>query len=179
MKSIQTNISAYMTLVLFVVASLNANALTTKERNAKEDRIKGLVIFSMIKYIQWPEASEELVIGILSDNQEMINLFNEIASDRSSSNKKIVIKSFSTIGEATKHSDILFIPNESSAEFEAYSSNGQKVLIITEKEGLCKRGSAINLITIDGKLRFEINKKVVEKSALKISSKLTEMGIEV
>lgn len=179
MKSIKTNLPIYMTLALFVIASLNANAFTTGKRNAKEDRIKGLVIFSMIKYIQWPDASEELVIGILSDNQEMIKLFNEIASDRSTSNKKIVIKSFSTIKEATKHSDILFIPSENSAEFETYSNDAQKVLIITEKEGLCKRGSAINLITVDGKLRFEINRKAVEKSALKISSKLTEMGIEV
>ncbi|WP_185156102.1 YfiR family protein [Fulvivirga kasyanovii] len=179
MKTIQTNFAVFMTLMLFVAASLSANATTTKERNAKEDRIKGLVIFSMIKYIQWPEASEELVIGVLSDDQNIIRLFNEIASERSNSNKKIVIKSFSTIREAAKHSDILFVPNENSAEFESHTNDVQKVLIITEKEGLCKLGSAINLITIDGKLRFEINRKAVEKSALKISSKLTEMGIEV
>lgn len=178
MKTIQTNLTIFMTLVLFVMASLNANAFT-KERNAKEDRIKGLVIFSMIKYIQWPDASEELVIGILSEDQEMIKLFSEIAADRSTAGKKIVIKSFSKIKEATQYSDILFIPSENSTEFEANGSEAKNVLVITEKEGLCQRGSAINLITVDGKLRFEINKKVVEKSSLKISSKLAEMGIEV
>ncbi|MBL6449436.1 YfiR family protein [Fulvivirga sp. 29W222] len=179
MKSTQTSFSIYMTLILFVMASINANALTKKERNTKEDRVKGLVIFSMIKYVQWPEANKELIIGILSDDKEMIDLFNEMASSRSNSHKRIIVRSFSTLGEATQHSNILFIPNENSAMFEAYTKDIQNVLIITEKEGLCQHGSAINLITVNGKLRFEINRKAVEQSTLKVSSKLTEMGIEV
>lgn len=176
----KTNNTNLLSLVLFFLCLLTAfGSSYGKERSTKEDRVKSLVIFSITKYVQWPDDDSEIVIGILSEDQELLNTFNEIAAQRSSA-RKIIIKSFSSLETALKKSDLLFIPNEMSAAFENISEvNTQNVLVVTEKEGLAKHGSAINFVTVDGKLRFEMNKQAVEKSGLKVSSKLTEMAIEV
>ncbi|ELR70911.1 hypothetical protein C900_03346 [Fulvivirga imtechensis AK7] len=175
----KTNKTNPLSLVFFSLCLLMAFSSYGKERSAKEDRVKSLVIFSITKYVQWPDDDNEIVIGILSDDQELLRTFNEIASQRSSA-RKIVIKSFSSLENALKKSDLLFIPHEMSAAVENISEiNTQNVLIVTEKEGLAKHGSAINFVTVDGKLRFEMNKKAVERSGLRVSSKLAEMAIEV
>lgn len=178
MKTIK-NTTLALLLLSMLVGSVSSTFAHVKERSSKEDRVKSLVIFSITKYIQWPDSNEEIVIGILSDDQGLLNTYQEIASQRSSA-RKIVVKSFTSIENALRKSDVLYIPEDKSAAFENLEEmNTSKVLIITEKEGLAKLGSAINFVFVDGKLRFEINKKAVEKSGLKISSKLTEMAIEV
>lgn len=179
MTHIKTSLIAIAALSLLLTACINAFAETGKGIT-KEDRIKGLVIFSMTKYVLWPEGGNELVMGILSNDQQIAGLFNEIAEHRSTSSKKIIIKSYSSVEAAIAEADLLYIPNENSEAFiHLAEKNIKNVLVVTEKEGLGKQGSAINLVTIDGKLRFEINKKAVERAGLKISTKLTEMGIEI
>ena len=175
MRSNTLRITVWLALIVFTVS--NSFAL---ERDIKADRVKGQVIFSMIKYIQWPETKDQLVIGVLTDDIELVKLFQEIAQDRSTAGKKIEIKAFGSMIDAVKSADMLFVPTESSSKFESVSALiSHDVLVITEKEGLCKKGSSINLITVDGKLKFEINRNALQKSALKVSSKLTDMGIEV
>lgn len=178
MKTIQTTTLALLLFSLCLSISITSFG-HIKERSSKEDKVKSLVIFSLTKYVQWPDSDEELIIGILSDDKDLLNTFNEIAAQRSSS-RKITIKSFTSIETALKKSDVLFIPNEASEEFENIAEfTTENVLVITEKEGLAKLGSSINFVVVNGKLRFEVNKRAVERSGLKVSSKLTEMAIEV
>ncbi|MEP7263671.1 MAG: YfiR family protein, partial [Bacteroidota bacterium] len=52
----------------------------------------------------------------------------------------------------------------------------QPVLIMTEDDGLALRGSCINFIIVDGRLKMEFNKNNMESRNLKIASELLELG---
>ena len=54
---------------------------------------------------------------------------------------------------------------------------GKGTLVITDKNGLGEKGSAINFKTVDNKLKFELNQKAIEASNLKVSGALSSMAI--
>ena len=52
--------------------------------------------------------------------------------------------------------------------FSAITPVLTSTMIVTEKEGMAKKGSAINLITVDWKLRYELNEAELDKRNVKL-----------
>jgi hypothetical protein len=52
-------------------------------------------------------------------------------------------------------------------------------LIVTDKEGLANQGAAINFIMDGDRIKFEINKKNIEKYSLTVTSSLLALGTVV
>jgi flagellar basal body rod protein FlgG len=73
----------------------------------------------------------------------------------------------------------VYIDKSKSGEFAGINDKvkGKGTLVITDKNGLGEKGSAINFKTVDNKMKFELNQKVIEASNLKVSSALTSMAI--
>jgi hypothetical protein len=76
---------------------------------------------------------------------------------------------------------IIFLLNESSELLKDISSKfkGKGALIVTEKSGLAKAGSAINFVAVDSKLKFEYSKSNAVKAGLKTSEELKSLAIAV
>ena len=90
----------------------------------------------------------------------------------------VVIKEFKTVEEITK-CQVIFVA--SSANFarnaEIISEKaGKTTLIVTESEGAISKGSIINFVIREDKLKFEISKANAARSSLQISSKLETMA---
>ena len=138
-------------------------------------------MYNFIKYIEWPVSKKEgpFVIGILGASP-IINELNDMAAKKKVGLRTIEVKKLSALNEAAT-CNILFIPENSSARLEEATENTRNkgVLIITETPGMVKKGSAINFIFVDGKLKFEINKNAASQSNLNISSELFRLGISV
>ena len=68
-----------------------------------------------------------------------------------------------------------------SSELERFdeilaSLAGRPVLLVTDAPGAAQRGSQINFIKEDGRVRFEINLAAAERAHLKFSAKLLQVG---
>ncbi|UII32016.1 YfiR family protein [Fulvivirga ulvae] len=163
----------YLLVAFLVAASLQSNAQAT------DDQVKTVFVFNFTRYIQWPTNESDFTIGILGNDAALEKAFLDMASKKSTSTKKIIIKSFTSASEAG-NCDILYIPKDHSAQFSQVKAKDLKnVLIITEKAGLGRQGSGINFIEVDGKMRFEINKGEIERAGLKVSSQLLGLANEV
>ena len=57
--------------------------------------------------------------------------------------------------------------------------SGKSTLIITEQEGMANRGSMINFVLVNSRVRFEINKGNVTRDKLMLSSTLLELSTNV
>lgn len=159
-----------MLMMIFFNSSIQAQSA--------EHQVKTVFVYNFIRYIEWPQEREEFTIGIYGNDQKTFSAFMEMAAKKAGS-KRIVVKSFTTLSEAAG-CDILFIPAQNSGNLTEVKSLGLKnTLVVTEKEGLAKKGSGINFVNVDGKLRFEINKDEIERSGLKVSSQLLGLAIEV
>ena len=73
---------------------------------------------------------------------------------------------------------IIFFSKAKASEAESFlqKMDESAILTIGESGGFAENGGMINFIIVRGKLRFEINVAAVNRSGLKLSSKLLRLG---
>lgn len=139
--------------------------------------IHSMMLYNFTKYIQWPDASGEFVIGVIGDN-DVYKTLNTWYNGKLKGNRKFKIVQFNSVADVYS-TDILYVAKTSSKDFDAIKekSDSQKTLLITDKMGLGKKGSNINFKMVNNRLAFELNKASIDASSLKVSSQLMSMAI--
>jgi len=162
---------------LVLAALLMSGSAFAQERPMHE--VYSMMVFNFIRYVQWPDhaGSGEFVIGVVG-NADVYNTLNSWYGGKPRGSKTYVIKKFNTAAEVTD-CQVVYIDKSKSGEFVAVNDKvkGKGTLVITDKNGLGEKGSAINFKTVDNKMKFELNQKVIEASNLKVSGSLTSMAI--
>jgi hypothetical protein len=160
--------------IVFFAGSFESNA---QDRPIHE--VYSMMMWNFTKYVQWPdhESGGEFVIGVVGSNDVYKTLSSWYAGKPKGS-KTYVIKMFKSVSEITD-CHVIYIDKSKSGDFASISEKvkGKKTLLITDKNGLGEKGSAINFKTVDNKLKFELNQKAMEASNLKVSGALTSMAI--
>ncbi|NJK85338.1 MAG: YfiR family protein [Bacteroidales bacterium] len=129
--------------------------------------------------MEWPQQSRQgdFVIGILG-NSPIATELETIASKQKIGLQNIVIKTFTTAEKIEDCQILIISPGKSNLLKDALAKTaGKPTLVITDKEGLALQGAGINFITDGNKIKYEINKKNVEKSRLIVNSALMTLGV--
>jgi len=140
--------------------------------------VYSMMVYNFMKYIQWPtDGSDQFVIGI-AGNDEMFETMNAWYSGRKMGSRTCVIKRIEKPADAAD-CQVVFLDKSRSSDFDEIQSRvqGKNTLLITDKNGLGQRGSAINFKVVDSKLKFELNQKALESANLKVASALASMAI--
>ncbi len=166
--------TTYSIIIVFVIGLIFGSYLA----NSQDYKYHSLFIYNFTKYIEWPESrkSGDFIISVLGKS-DITESLNQMAENKLVGSQKIKVEVVSDLSDIGK-SHILFIPqNESGKLDQALSQiNQSSILIITERPGMAKRGSAINFILEGGRWRFELNLSSIEKANLKISGELVKLG---
>jgi len=140
--------------------------------------IQANIIYQIRKYINWPadKKTGDFVIGIIGDSP----LFEELkkaTANKTAGGQKIVIKQFSS-SQSSFDCQILFIAEDESNSLKQINAETQAmpILIITERDGLAKKGSCINFIIEDERIKLEINENNIAKRNRKAASELLGLG---
>lgn len=148
---------------------------------SQDEKYKALFIYNFTKHIEWPESmkSGDFVIGVVNEKNIYNNLLN-IAQGKKAGNQNIVIKQFDS-PEDIGNCHILFVSTSSSnnKNLEAVLQNTSKTntLLVTERNGLAKKGACINFVIQNSKIKFELNKNTLMAQNLKVSSYLENLAI--
>jgi hypothetical protein len=140
-------------------------------------------VYNFIKYIEWPPENlktDDFVIAIIGDSPVKSEL-QALAASKKANGKRIVIKQYNKI-EDVEHCQIMYISSGKSGLLKSAieSTKTMSALLITEREGLAKKGAGINFVTLeDETLKFELNTKVLEGSKLKVSYQLKSLALVV
>ena len=173
MKSVKFIILSFLVILFLLVAS------KTFAQEKPLHEVYSAMVFNFTKYVQWPDNTEsgDFVIGVVG-NEEMFKTLSTWYSGKAKGAKKYLIKSFKNASEVSE-CHIVFIDRSKSGEFESIQGRvkGKGTLIVTDRNGLCAKGSGINFKTVDNKLKFELNQQAIEASNLKVSSSLVSMAI--
>ena len=149
--------------------------------NQKDDtgsKIKAVFLYNFTRYFEWPAINgSNFTITVVGDNQGIFNELSKMALTKMVGKQKLLVKSVPTLKEV-ENTQILYLLSEKSNLLpDALSkTKGKGILLVTEKPGLGKDGSAINFIVQENKHEFELNKKSAEKSGLKVSSSLQTLA---
>ena len=163
-------------LVFGLVMAVSVNLLAQD----RDYTYKAIFIYNFIKYIEWPASSQQFKIGILNGTPEVMAAFEKMIEKKSGEGHKLVLENYHS-ASAVGDCQLLFIPDNQSTTLSAVSAklSGKSTLIVTESDGLIKKGSGINFIVVDGKLRFELNRSTLKDADLKVSSNLLGLAILV
>ncbi len=169
-------------IALFCISADWVRMPVGDDPNSSNSKIKATFIYNFTKYIDWPEKYKEgnFVIGVLGTTS-FYNDLTALLSTKTVGAQKFEIKSFSSVESVSGICHILFIPAENSSVLPDVlkKMKGKSTLIITEKSGLAKQGSAINFVVDNNKQRFEMNRTNIEKYSLKVSTTLTALAIPI
>lgn len=143
--------------------------------------IQASIIYRFTKYINWPanKKSGDFIIGVVEDAPLYEDL-KTFMDNKTVDNQKIVVTKLPA-SASYDNCNIIFISKEKSGQLKriAALTASSPVLIITEYNGLAHKGSCINFITLNNRLKIEINKTNADQRSLHIASELLDLAIIV
>jgi len=133
------------------------NSFDEAAKNQAKNMSKRL--FFMMKYTDWPKnhKSGDFVIGVYGDEI----LYKEVSSSHNGTSKgsqKIKVVRYISLNEISD-CHLLYVAKSKSDYIDQINKklNHNKTLLITNKSGLLDKGPTINLIPVNGRLKWEIN----------------------
>lgn len=150
-----------------------------------EYEVKGAFLVKFGMFVEWPTnavnaaKSGTFLIGILGEDP-FGTRFDEAVKKETVRGKSVQLKRAKDLAELAECQIVFICASESSRMPELLQALlGQKILTVADEPGFAGRGGMIGFIKEAGKIRFEINPVAAEKSGLKLSSKLLQVGRRV
>lgn len=146
-----------------------------------ENAVKAMFIYNFAKYFDWSsvESRPDFVIAVYG-NSDVTRYLEQIAQRKKINGKTITIKIIYSPGESAG-SQMLFIPAstyQSSSVIQSAAAINSSVIIISEHKDAFRKGAYINLLNIDGKLRFELNEPLLKNNNIKYSRELSSLSVK-
>lgn len=164
-------------LLLLAAFVFGSFTLIPPGTEGNEYQIKAMFVFNFTKYVEWPEvkSNDVFTIGVIGES-EIFDQLERVATQKKVGESKIVIRSLSI--EAEDYCNIIIVSKSQTSKLEQIEKRyaGKGVLIISDES---PRSAAINLVTRDNKIRFEINQSLAKIGGVKISSQLLSLAVEV
>ncbi|MEO8088485.1 MAG: YfiR family protein, partial [Bacteroidota bacterium] len=164
-------VKIFLLLAAFVCNSFSSGS------EGNEYQIKAMFIFNFTKYVEWPETKDagDFTIGVIGES-EILEPLERIATQKKVGNKKIIVKKLSLDDE--DYCNIVIISKSRLNKLELVEKKyaGKGVLVISDESS---RPAAINLVTRDNKVRFEITQSLAKSGGVKISSQLLALAVTV
>jgi hypothetical protein len=162
---------------IVIIILMGGNPTSAQEgTRGKEYALKADFLYRFVDYVYWKNYSKKQTfkIAILEESPITTSLIT-ITKD-----KKIEVKEYKNLNELG-FCNILFVPYNCTIPIETILSkfSGKPVLIVTEQNGYGKKGTHVNFVTVDNKLKFEVNLKAINKAGIGISSFLLQHAIIV
>ena len=146
-----------------------------------ERSVKAAFLYKFAGYIEWPAHSmpagdSPIVIGVAHE-AALADELERIVPGRRFDNHPIAVRRVKE-GEPLAGIHILFIGGADQTRTGALVRAAQThpMLVVTELENGLALGSGINFVLIDGRVRFEAAPDAVDKTGLKLSSRLLSVA---
>jgi hypothetical protein len=147
-------------------------------------QVKAAFLYNFGKFVTWPPAAERgdqpFVIGILGDDP-FGDTLDQMVVDRAIRGRKVSVRRFSTVSEATAHCQLLFISASEADQLSEIlrASSRSSVLTVSDVERFAERGGMIGFRIEDKRVRFDINAAAAASSGLAMSSQLLKLARSV
>lgn len=170
---LKLRITFLFTVVLISMAFQSARA---QEKPLYE--IQAAIIYNVVKFTQWANESEgkEFVMGVYGD-ENLYGALKTAYQNKSKGAKKIVINNLSSLDEVLS-CDLFFLGDKKLKDFPKAKelATNKPILCVTGAPSYGKKGSAVNLTTVDNRMVIEINEQTISQGGFKVSGTLLTMA---
>lgn len=146
-------------------------------QGASEYDVKAVFLFNFSQFVDWPNsafADEQapLVIGVLGGDP-FGSALEEAVRDETVNGRPLAVRRYARV-EDVADCHILFIDRAQQAQLPEIlgALSERHCLTVSDAEGFAHAGGVIQFVTIDNRIRLQINLDAAKMANLTISSKL-------
>jgi hypothetical protein len=159
----------------FAVALLLSLAASGEQ--VSEYELKAEFLSRFATFIEWPPSGDAraFTIGVIGHNP--FNGYLDKIASRRIKNRPVTIRYINDLSQIDG-CDIVFISGSEKSRLQTIlaRTESRPILTVADSNGFAAAGVLINFYTTADTVRFEINEAAVEKSGLKVSSKLFKLA---
>jgi len=150
------------------------NILKAAENEAAaEYDVKAAFLLNFTRFVEWPQlpperASSSFSICILGDDP-FGEALSRIVAGETVAGRPLVIKRIQRWPDAC---EVLYIPASHTSPAAVLAEVGQHVLTVGESSDFLRHGGMIRFVLENRRVRFDIDLRSVDRSGLKMSSRL-------
>ena len=156
--------------IILLAIILAVMIVTTKTyAQSTEYLLKAGYIEKFTHFIEWPESSnindstDAFSISVIGENKYG-KAIEKIFSNIKVKNKNVLIKYISSVDEIGKCKILIISESKRNSIDEILSyTKGKPILTIGETKGFGKKGAIINMFIDNNYIRYEINRKALNK----------------
>lgn len=149
-----------------------------------EQGIKAAFLYKFLGYVEWrpgalADPASPIVVGVLGAG-DIAEALRALARGRMVGDHPIEILRVAP-GDSLEGLHMLFVGRAESPRVAQLAPAAQQhgVLVVTDFEGALDEGSAINLLVIENRVRFEVSLDATERSGLRLSSRMLAVALWV
>jgi YfiR/HmsC-like len=167
-----TGLAGWMCALL--AASLLAPFLNAQVHD--ERAIKVAYVFNLTKYVAWPHAGSELVLGFVGDSS-MGEALEKMLTGKTSESRVIRVV-LSPKDEALEQCDVLYVAYSSPKKVRAALDRvrGKSVLTVGDTDSFSREGGMVGLVRTGQQVQIQVNLEAVQEARLKISSRMLDLA---
>lgn len=143
-----------------------------------EYQVKASYLYNFMRFVSWPEQGlprdgtfNLCVVGATRFGSGLDVLAGEPVDGRS-----IAVHKLASVADArSARCQLLFAPG---VDWGSPVINERGLLTVGETPGFLERGGIINLVEVQGRIRFEINLEAAKRAGLTMSSRLLRLAME-
>jgi hypothetical protein len=149
-----------------------------------QQRIKAAFVYKFASYVEWPanafaQPQSPVVIGIAGADAIARELEQSVAG-RKVGERQLQVRRLARGEKAAGCCHILFVGGERrSVEDILASMQGHPVLTVTDTPSDHPRGSVVNFLVLDNRVRFDISREAAERNGLQLRSQLLAVARQV
>jgi hypothetical protein len=157
-------------IFLLLVCAVKLSAQTTNYQ------AYALFVVNFAKYSSWPETNSDFIIAVFGKSK----VYDELVKQNGKviNGHTVTVLQVDNINEiGTPHILYLADGKTSALDEVVKRTEGKPVMIISEREGLFKKGAGFSFIVMENNtLRYDINTTDLEKRLIKVSKNLSSLA---
>lgn len=167
-------------LCIFILILPKCNS-SIAQTGAKAENVMAVYIYNFTKFFHWPDSNQfdKFFISIYGESN-ILNPLKIIAGKEKVNGKQIVVKELTSLNNLDS-CHILFLPNKNENQLPDILKlvSGKKILTISNSNGFAENGIGINFLSIDQKIRFEVNRSAIESVGIVPNSRILSLALKI
>jgi hypothetical protein len=171
-------------LILATWFAVCSPCLAQAPSQGAEFQVKAAFLYKFAGYVQWPDRAAgppdaPFTFGVLGADA-LAEELTQLVEGRTLNGRTVAVQRLRS-GGSLEGVHVLFLGRDDAMSIGALRQwvKQRPVLIVTESEGALERGSMINFVLVERRVRFEIALDAAEKSGLRMSSRLLAVAQKV
>lgn len=177
-------ICKYYLLLVAVLWSSAPGAVAQVPADVTAEEVKAAFVYQIARYVEWPgnafpRPATPLTITVAGADA-LASELSRIVKGRTLHDRPIVVQRLKD-ASALAGTHLLFVGQDQRARLAELAPAARKsgILIVSEWESALSAGAMVNFVMVEGRIRFQVALDAVQRSGLKMSSRLLAVAQQV